>query len=80
MVDFNFDMSKFMPIQLTVRNLHTGTVTAANDTVLSILANPLAPIQELNRGIMRMLKLLQGWDILHENNLAIIAIRPNLPK
>ena len=80
MVDFNFDMSKFMPIQLTVRNLHTGTVTAANDTVLSILANPLAPIQELNRGIMRMLKLLQGWDILHENNLAVIAIRPNLPK
>ena len=78
-VDFNFDMSKFVPIQLTVRNLPTGTVTTANDSIISLLANPLAPIQELSRGIMRMMKLITGWQIRHDNNLAVISIKPNLP-
>ena len=66
-----------MVAQFVIRNMHTGTITAKKDLVISAVLNPKASILAAARGIVRVAQELNGFTISYDNNTAVMAIRTN---
>lgn len=77
MVEFNFDASKWLTTQFTVKNLPTGTITAISNLKISAVINPKAPILAVSRSITRAVTKIFGWEITPTNNLAVLAVKAN---